>query len=149
MQNPYAPPETAIPASTTKIDTRAPSKPIIPAVIGIFTYGSSSPYALVLCVEHYLNPNLRPTPWSTHIAAVLATIGSFGWFALNLLYSSQTIELFVGNPTSMYAQIGLMLWLATFVFFVWAIWRIVRFMAHSRQQSSAEGPDFAGPTTRS
>jgi hypothetical protein len=128
MQNPYAPPETATSPSITKVDTSAPSKPIIPAVIGIFTYGSSSPYALVLCVEHYLNPNLRPTPWSTHIAAVLATIGSIAWFAMNIVYSWETIDLLVGRPTSMYAQIGLMMWLATFVFFGWSIWRFVRFV---------------------
>ena len=128
MHNPYAPPETVTRASIEHEHAGTPSKPIIPAVIGMFTYGSTSPYALVLCVEHYLNPNFRPVPWSTHIAAVLATIGSFGWFALNLLYAAHTIDVFLGNSTSMYSGLGLMMLVATLVFFGWATWRIVRFM---------------------
>lgn len=127
MKNPYSAPETTLPASTVSQDAPKPSKPLIPAVIGLFTYGSSSPYALVLCVEHYLRPHSRPIPWSTHVAAVLASIGTAGWFVLNLILSADVVTLFVGKPHSMYAVPGLILWCMTLVFFIWMAWRIDRF----------------------
>ena len=138
IQNPYAPPELATATSDAFDDDRSLSKPMIPAVIGILTYGSSSPYALVLCIEHYLSRRLRPVPRTTHAATALAALGTVGWFALNLACYSQTIDLLAGNPTSMYAQIGLMTWMATIIFFAWAIWRFVRFM---RQHEAADPPD--------
>ena len=104
-----------------------PSKPIIPAVIGMFTYGSSSPYALVLCIEHYFDASIRPKPISTHIAAVLALIGSFVWFAVTLAFLPQMLGMVAGEPLGMYGEIGVIAWIATAVFLCWACWRFVRF----------------------
>jgi hypothetical protein len=132
MENPYAPPAMTTPVSIASADATPPSKPIIPAVIGMFTYGSTSPYSLVLCVEQYLEPCRRPIPWSTHIATVLAIFGSVGWLGMNLVYCSETFDLLLGKPTTMYAQIGLMVWLASCVFISWALWRVVRFAGRSR-----------------
>jgi hypothetical protein len=116
-------------ASTSPIGatkSKAPSKPIIPAVIGMFTYGSSSPYALVLCIEHYLDASIRPIPVSTHIAAVLAFLGSLGWFALNFVYLPQIFGMLAGQPIGMYGAIGVMAWIATLIFMSWACWRLIR-----------------------
>jgi hypothetical protein len=135
MNNPYEPPESGSASSNATQVDQPPSKPIIPAVIGMFTYGSSSPYALVLCAEHYLGPNLRSTPWSTHLATLLATFGSFVWFTMGIRFLPLTLALITGNPTSTYASIGLTIWIATAVFFVWAIWRLVRL----RRQLSSHG----------
>ncbi|MDX1930932.1 MAG: hypothetical protein SFV81_30685 [Pirellulaceae bacterium] len=107
-------------------DVPKPSKPIIPAIIGMFTYGSSSPYALVLCIEHYLRP-VHPIPWSTHIATVLAAIGTAGWFALNLVFCPQVFSWLAGNTVA-YAEIGLMMGCATIVFFIWSMWRVALFL---------------------
>lgn len=128
-QNQYAPPDAVAPTSNDIEDAGSPSKPMIPAAIGLFAFGSSSPYALVLCIEHYLDPRLRPIPWSTHFATVLGAIGSIGWFGLNLVYASQAIDLLAGNPTSMSAQSGL----ATLVFCVWATWRFREYLRGSSQ----------------
>ncbi len=99
MENPYAPPETSTRALERVEEVQKVSKPIIPASIGIFTYGSSSPYALVLCIEHYLNPKLRPIPWTTHIAAVLSAIGSIIWFGFNILISGEVLSTLLARPT--------------------------------------------------
>lgn len=128
MQNPYAPPETNV-AQFDGADAgdKKTTKPIIPAVIGMFTYGSSSPYALVLCIEQYVHSGLRLAPISTHIALVLSTLGSFAWFVLSLLISMDVLNLIVGNSSSPYDQIGLMMWISNLVFVVWAFFRIRRF----------------------
>ncbi len=127
MHNPYAPPESAETVSRVSPHAKNQSMPMIPALIGLFTYGSSSPYALVLCVEHYLRPNSRPIPWAIHIATVLAIFGTVAWFAFAIVCSSPVFDLFKGEPASIYTQLALMVWLATVVFFVWMFWRIARF----------------------
>ena len=104
---------------------------MIPAIIGIFTYGSSSPYALVLCVEHYLRPNSRPIPWSIHVATVLAVFGTVAWFAFTLFCSAPLLDMLAGEPISIYTELSLMTWLATIAFFIWMTWRIVRFRRQS------------------
>ncbi|MFN7291924.1 MAG: hypothetical protein ACK5YR_14990 [Pirellula sp.] len=128
MRNPYAPPETNVAQSDGAGEgEQKPAKAIIPAVIGMFTYGSSFPYALVLCVEQYARSNSRPVPSSTHIALVLAVIGSLGWGALSILYMMPLVSLIVGNASSPYASIGLMALFSNLVFVLWTIWRIHRF----------------------
>jgi uncharacterized membrane protein YuzA (DUF378 family) len=128
MQNPYAPPETNVAQSDSAgAGDQKPAKPIIPAVIGMFTYGSSSPYALVLCLEQYLHGGLRLAPLSTHIALVLSTLGALAWFVLSLLMAMDVLSLIVGNSSSPYSQIGLMMWISNLVFVVWAFFRIRRF----------------------
>ena len=128
MQNPYAPPEInlAVSKSLDKVDDK-PSKPIIPAIIGLFTYGSASPYALVLCIEQYLQQGFRRLPFSIHIATLLATLGSVAWFSWNILIATDVLNWMVGNPASMYVQVGFMMWTATLVFFIWLAWRVIRF----------------------
>lgn len=128
LQNPYAPPEFKTNASiATEHAAEKPLKPIIPAVIGLFTYGSSSPYALVLCVEMYLRRKVHPVAISTHIAAFLSLLGTIVWSALNILMAPDAFNWMIGRPASMYAQIGFMMWTATLVFFLWLTWRINRF----------------------
>lgn len=133
MENPYAPPETSTRALERVEEVHKISKPIIPASIGIFTYGSSSPYALVLCIEHYLNPKLRPIPWTTHIAAVLATIGSIIWFGFNFVISGEVLSTLLRGQPSMYLSIGLSVWFATIVFFIWTAWRVVQFRRQTKE----------------
>lgn len=139
MQNPYAPPETSTRALDRGEEVQKVSKPIIPALIGIFTYGSSSPYALVLCIEHYLSPKLRPIPWTTHLAAVLATIGSIIWFWFNIVISGEVLSLFRSDQPSMYLSIGLSVWFATIVFFIWTVWRVVQFRRQIQEERHAHG----------
>lgn len=128
MQNPYAPPETNV-AQFDGADAgdKKTTKPIIPAVIWMFTYGSSSPYALVLCIEQYARRNSRRVPSSTHIALVLAFIGSLSWFALSTLYILPLVGFIAGNNSLPYMSLGLMVGIANLVFIVWTIWRIRRF----------------------
>jgi hypothetical protein len=128
MQNPYAPPETNVTQSDSAgAGDQKPAKPIIPAVIGMFTYGSSSPYALVLCLEQYARRNSRRVPWSTHIALVLSVIGTLGWFALSILYMIPLVSLIIGNASSPYASIGLLVLISNLIFIRWTIWRIRQF----------------------
>jgi hypothetical protein len=58
---------------------------------------------------------------------VLAVIGTAGWFAMNLVFFPQIFGWLAGNTALGYAEIGLMMWCATIVFFIWSIWRIARF----------------------
>ena len=122
-------------------ESSPPTKPIIPAVIGLFTYGSSSPYALVLCIEHYLDARIRPKPISTHIATGLALIGSLGWYALTFSYLPHMLGMFAGQPLEMYGEIGVMTWIATTVFLCWACWRFVRQL---RQRVHGASNSFEG-----
>lgn len=134
MLNPYTPPETASSVRQPTQPVDPPSKPIIPAVIGLFTYGSSSPYALVLCVEQYLRPHTQPLPRSTHLAAVLSACGSLAWIALNLVCAPDAIDGLTGRQLSMYSQMGLMIWFASLAFLIWMTWRVIRF----KRQSAAD-----------
>jgi len=119
--NPYAPPGISSPA-TKQIQHEADrSRPIIPAIIGVFTYGSSSPYALVLCIEQYLRCARSSIPWSTHVAMVLSIFGTMVWIGLTLLCFSD----------SMFAGLGLYLLIASVAFLIWMIWRIVLFQRKS------------------
>ena len=118
------------------------SKPIIPAVIGLFTYGSSSPYALVLCIEHYLNDGICPKPISTHVATLLSLVGSLVWFALNIAYAPQILGTFVGRPLGMYGEIGVKAWIATAVFLCWAFWRFALLLR--REHCTAASGDGDG-----
>jgi len=119
--NPYAPPAISAPATKQILHEADRSRPIIPAVIGVFTYGSSSPYALVLCIEQYLREARSSIHWSTHVAMVLSIIGTMGWIGLNLVCFSE--PMFAG------------LWLyglsASVAFLIWLIWRIVLFRRKS------------------
>ena len=128
MQNPYAPPETNV-AQSDGADAGGPkpAKPIIPAVIGMFTYGSSSLYALILCIEQYARRNSRRVPSSTHIALVLAVIGSLGWSAFSIVSAIPLVNLVTGNGSSQYMSLGFMVWISNLVFICWTIWRIRRF----------------------
>ena len=128
MLNPYSPPTTVSAPPMAVAESSPPTKPIIPAVIGLFTYGSSSPYALVLCIEHYLDARIRPKPISTHIATALSLIGSLVWFALIFACLPQVLGMFAGKPLGMYGEIGVMTWIATAVFLCWACWRFVRLL---------------------
>ena len=116
--NPYAPPETSAAAMEPIRQDADRSKPIIPAVIGVFTYGSSSPYALVLCIEHYLSYAWSAIPWSTHVAMVLSILGTIGWIGLNLIVSLNMW---------MYGGLAFYLWGASLAFVIWMICRIVLF----------------------
>lgn len=119
--NPYAPPGTYA-AETKQLRHEADrSKPIIPAIIGVFTYGSSSPYALVLCIEQYLRWARYSIPWSTHVAMVLSIFGTIVWIGLNLVCSWE----------SMYGGLGFYVWSASAAFLIWLIWRIVLFQRKS------------------
>jgi hypothetical protein len=119
--NPYAPPGISSPA-TKQIQHEADrSRPIIPAIIGVFTYGSSSPYALVLCIEQYLRSARSSIPWSTHVAMVLSIFGTMVWIGLTLLCFSE----------SMLAGLGLYMLIASVTFLIWLIWRIVLFQRKS------------------
>ena len=126
-QNAYAPPETCYLATTEIRNESNRSKPIIPAIIGFFTYGSSSPYALVLCVEQYLSLPRSSIPWSTHVATVLSLFGTMSWIFLNLVYAGAVINSLIGREKSTYASLGLTIWLASTIFLIWMIWRIVLF----------------------
>jgi hypothetical protein len=107
-------------------ESSTPTKPIIPAVAGLFTFCALSPYALVLCIEHYLDPRIRPKPISTHIATALALIGSLGWYALAFSHLPHMLGMFAGQPPGMHAGIGVMTWIATAIFLCWTCWRFVR-----------------------
>jgi hypothetical protein len=119
--NPYAPPGISSPATKPIQHEADRSRPIIPAVIGVFTYGSSSPYALVLCIEQYLRCERSSIPWSTHVAMVLSVLGTMGWIGLTLLCFSE----------SMLAGLGLYMLIASVTFLIWLIWRIVLFQRKS------------------
>jgi hypothetical protein len=130
-QNPYAPPETLHPVTKQIRNVANNSRPIVPAVIGLFTYGSSSPYALVLYVEQYLRSDRSSIPLSTHVAAGLSILGTMVWISLNLVYSSGVVDLLTGRGTSMYAGLGLSVWSASVAFLIWLIWRIMLFQKSS------------------
>lgn len=130
MQNPYSPPKTVSSPPSVEAKANTLTKPLIPALIGLFTYGSSSPYALVLCIEHYLDARIRPKPISTHIATLLSLIGSLIWFALAFAFLPQILRILAGQPFGMYDAMGVMTWIATAIFLCWASWRFVR---HVRQ----------------
>ncbi len=115
--NPYAPPGTSAPAATQIPHEEGRSRPIIPAVIGVFTYGSSSPYALVLCIEQYLGCARSSIPQSTHVAMGLSIYGTLCWIVLNLICYSEGLALYV--------------WSASVAFLIWLIWRIVVFQRKS------------------
>lgn len=127
--NPYAPPGTSAPATKRVRHEADRTRPIVPAVIGLFTYGSSSPYALVLCIEQYLLWARSSIPWSTHIAMVLSIFGTMGWIELNLLCFSE----------SMFAGLGLYVWSASVAFLIWLIWRIVLFQRKSAENAMGIG----------
>lgn len=127
QQNPYAPPTIVQAASDKPQGERRPPIPIIPAVIGMFTYGSTSPYALVLCVEQYMQWPRSPVPWTTHVALLLSIIGTLGWIGLNIACFPAVTGLWVGNGSVTYASLGLAVWCASLAFLIWLVWRILLF----------------------
>lgn len=107
------------------------SKPIIPALIGLFTGGAASPYALVLCLEQYLRLGRSEIPWTTHVATVFAMFGTMGWILLTLLFSSQAIDWILGRGAPMYGVLGVCLWCANGVFLIWTLLRMASFQRPS------------------
>lgn len=126
--NPYSSP-APIPESQYPPEGNQPqdANPFVPALIGLFTYGASSPYSLVLCIEIYLKrPRASISRW-VHFATPLAVLGSIGWAALSLLVAEDTLRYLLGNAPSMNGSIGTSLWLANLIFGFWTIWRVIRF----------------------
>ena len=127
MRNPYEPPLHQPASQTDNLKTPRVSKPIIPAVIGLFTWGSSSPYALVLCVEQYLKRETPSIHWSTHIATLLSLVGTVAWASINAFATPAILNLIAGNAGTLYTPLAILLWAATFVFFIWLAWRVIIF----------------------
>lgn len=134
-ENPYLPP---VPTSSdnhkSELTSNVP-KPIIPALIGIVTYGSSSPYALVLCIEQYLRPAAARITLTTHISMVLSIAGTIGWGGLSYIMGAETIKFLADSGRSMYGPMGLFIWIANFILFFWIYWRIKLFQRHGGSSS--------------
>lgn len=122
--NPYTPPSTAHPSDNERASQQKQTKPIIPAVIGLFTYGSTSPFALVLCVEQYLRRATARPLVSTHFALPLSILGTMGWIAFKVLIAPDTLNFILGRNASSYGTVGLGLWIVNALFLVWAYWRL-------------------------
>lgn len=137
-QNPYAPPATEHSIIKPQSGMPKPTRPIIPAIIGIFTYGSTSPYALVLCAEQYLRRSITRPLLSTHIALPLSILGTIGWIGMNVLISLDTIHLLTGNDSSSYGSLGLLFWIADGAFLLWAYWRFRLFCKLDEQAPSEQ-----------
>lgn len=93
----------------------------------MFTYGSCSPYALVLCIEQYLRPPQHGVHWRVHLALLLAAVGSLGWILFSAAAGWEVIQAYVYNQSSMYGYLGVWIWVANIAFFGWTWWRISLF----------------------
>ena len=147
MNNPYEPPSAEGASQSGVRNTQRVSKPIIPAVIGIFTWGASSPYALVLCVEQYLKRGISPIHWSTHVAALLSILGTVAWTAVNVFATPEILNLVAGNGRTMYSELAIMLWISTLVFFIWLGWRVTLF--RTKEQAGNAQPQNNAMNTES
>lgn len=135
--NPFAPPSIDHPATIQPNKESPRAKPIIPALIGVFTYGSTSPYALVLCIEQYLRRSTTPPLLSTQIALPLAILGTIGWIGFNIVMAVETVDNLLGGKTTSYGNLGLFLWIADAAFIVWALWRMQIFRREVAQQKES------------
>lgn len=137
-QNPYAPPTADHLVEKPLAGVPKLTRPIIPAIIGIFTYGSTSPYALVLCAEQYLRRSKTRPLLSTHIALPLSILGTLGWLSMNVMLAPETIRSLMESGSSSYGSIGLLFWIADGAFLLWAYWRFRLFRKRHEQAPSEQ-----------
>jgi|GEM_PF-2827365 hypothetical protein len=137
-QNPYAPPATEHLVIKPQSGMPKPTRPIIPAIIGMFTYGSTSPYALVLCAEQYLRWSTARPLLSTHIALPLSILGTLGWLSINIAIAPDAIRALMERDPSSYGSIGLLFWIADGAFLLWAYWRFRLFRKQEKQAPSED-----------
>ncbi|MEM0925583.1 MAG: hypothetical protein AAGJ83_06065, partial [Planctomycetota bacterium] len=107
QENPYSPPASLGSIEANSTEESVISKPIIPAVIGCFTYGSCSPYALVLCWEHYRSQGVTRTSFPTHLALLLSFAGTIAWMALSYLVA---VDHFERRSGPQYASLATGIW---------------------------------------
>lgn len=127
MENPYAPTTVNTHPAKAEVPPKLP-KPIVPAIIGLVTYGSCSPYALVLCIEQYLRPVSPRIPLMTHVAVVLSILGTSYWAVV----SFGGVLMLVG-ASEMYQKVGLIICIANAIFLCWTYWRIRVFQKRGKR----------------